>query len=191
MANKYKTPKFRVAFPNVFEAKQINNQGKPKFSLVMLFDEHNMNEQQLALLVKLKDAVNTVAMAKWKKIPVKLKTPFKKGDEQVSLKTDKVYDGFAGMTVLNVASETKPGLVDQDMSAIIEVGEFYGGCFAHATINCYAWEHDTGGRGVSFGLQNIQKIADGDSFAGSKGDPEDDFAAIEVSAGDDDDSLFE
>jgi len=177
-----KTPVFRAAFPQVFEAKQINGQGKAKYSVAMLFDpkEIKKDPQQIKLFNIMKDMVNVVAKEKWGKVPVKLKTPFKKGDEQINATTEKVYDGFTGMEVLNASSETKPGLVDQNMNAIMEPGEFYGGVFAQATVNVYAWEHPTGGKGVSFGLQNIQKVRDGDSFGGGKSNPDDDFEAIAV-----------
>lgn len=194
MANKMKTPVFRVAFPQVFEAKQINGQGKAKYSIAMLFDpdEIKKDDAQQKLFNVMKSMVEVVAKEKWGKVPAKLKKPFKKGDEQISGKTDEIYDGFAGMIVINAASETKPGVVDQEMNPIIELGEFYGGVYAQATITCYAWSHPTGGKGISFGLQNIQKVRDGDSFGGGKSNPDEDFEAIEVASSSvSDESLFD
>lgn len=192
---KFKTPVFRVAFPHVFEAKQRNNQGKAKFSVAMLFDPVAIKQdpQQQKLLDAMKQAVTDACMEKWNKIPGKFKKPFKKGDEQISGKTDEVYDGFTGMVVVYSNSDTKPGLVDQGMNAIIEPGEFYGGVYAQATVSVFAWDHPTGGKGVSFGLQNIQKVRDGDSFGGGKSDPNEDFEAIEVAITSEgvDESLFD
>jgi len=191
---KVTTPVFRAAFTQVFEAKQINGQGKAKFSVAMLFDpkEIKKDPQQQRLLKVMVDMVDVVAKEKWTKIPAKLKKPFKDGDEQINSKTDEVYEGFAGMKVVNASSETRPGLVDQEMNPITEPGEFYGGVYAQATVNIYAWEHPTGGKGVSIGLQNIQKVRDGDAFGGGKSSPEDDFEPIGsvVVEGEEEDDLF-
>ncbi len=75
----------------------------------------------------------------------------------------------------------KPGLVDASLQAIIEPSEFYAGCYARATINAYAYDRN-GNRGVAFGLRNIQKIKDGDSFGGGS-KAENDFDSIETPAG--------
>ena len=76
----------------------------------------------------------------------------------------------------------KPGVVDQNVQPIIEAEEMYAGCYARATLTAYAFD-TAGNRGVAFGLQNIQKIRDGEPFTGRE-KAEDEFEAIE-SVGDD------
>lgn len=82
-----------------------------------------------------------------------------------------------GGTFLNLKSKQKPGLVNEKVEDIIESSEFYAGCFARATVRPYAYDAK-GNCGVAFGLQNIQKMKDGDSL-GSKTKAQDDFAPIE------------
>lgn len=176
------TPKFRVAFPQVFEAKGFNG-SKPKFSVTMLFDvdEINKDPAEKAKWDALVAAIPAAAISKFGSEPAKYKKPFKKGSDQTNNETGAIYNGFEGMVTLNAASESRPGLVDEDVNPIIEQDKFYGGCYARASINLYAWSHPQSGKGVSAGLQNIQKISDGEQFSG-KSKAEDDFGAITTAA---------
>lgn len=174
------TPKFRVAFPEVFKAADKYNTGKAFYSIAMLFDleEINKDPSEKARWDALVAAVDETALAKWGKLPASWKKPFKKGDEQRNKESGEIYNGFEGMVVLNAKSETQPGVVDHDRTPIMDAKDFYGGCYAIATVNCYAWNHPAHGKGVSFGLQNVMKREDGETFGGGKSKAEDDFAAI-------------
>ena len=176
------TPNFRVAFPQVFEPKSING-GKPKYSITMIFDmdKINKNAEQKDKWDKMVASIEETAIGKWSPVPAVLKKPFKKGDDQRNKETGDVYNGFEGMVTVNALSETRPGLLGPDANPIMQQSEFYGGCYARATINAYAWQHPQSGKGVSFGLQNIQKVDDGETFGG-KSKAEDDFGAISTPA---------
>jgi len=172
---KVMTPVFRVSFPQVFEAKKINDEGKAKYGLTMLFTmaEINKNPDEKKKWDAMIAACKTIAAEKWpKKMPANLQNPFRKGEEKEQ------YQGYgAGVIFISATTTTRPGLVDQSMSKIIAPEEFYAGCYARATVNPYAWEF-MGKTGVSFGLQNIQKVRDGEPFGG-RTLAEDDFSALE------------
>ncbi len=172
MADKIMTPKFRVSFPHVFEPVE-NLQKKKKYSVVMLFPKGTD-------LSSLKTLMKAVAKEKWgDKIPEGLRLPFRNGN-------DKAYEGYKDTIFATASAIQKPGVVDEQVKPIISQEEFYAGCYARATITAYAYDV-TGNKGVAFGLQNIQKINDGDSLSG-KGKPEDDFGAIGESSADDTDN---
>lgn len=160
------TPEFRVGFPRVFKAHAVNEGGEEKFSIVCLFPKG-------ADLSKLKAAAKAAAVEKWgDKIPKKLRSPFKDSGEKSE------YDGFDEDCInISPASKYKPGLVDENVEPIIVETDFYGGCYARASVNAYAYQHPKGGPGVSFGLLNVQKLRDGDPFSG-KSTPEEDFDAV-------------
>jgi hypothetical protein len=172
------TPKFRVSFPSVFQPKEsMNAGGEPKYGIVMLFD--TKDPAVAKGLEQMKAAARAAATEKWgadtSKWPKGLRLPFRKGEE-------KDYDGYGpGIIFVNASSKMKPGLVDQNVQPIIDPSEFYGGCYARATVNAFAYD-TSGNRGISFGLRNIQKVADGDSFSG-KSAPEKDFMPIDTPAG--------
>ena len=174
------TPKFRVSFPNVF--KEDDN---GKYSMAMLFDKKAIaaDPKQSKLWADLKAHIEKAAMDKWGELPPNM--PFRKGEE-------KEYDGYGeGVIFINGKSNDRPGLVGADGQPIMAASDFYGGCYAHATINAYAWDYK-GKKGVSVGLQNIQKLGDGESFGGGKSKAEDDFGAIDTaSVGGADAGLFE
>lgn len=175
--DKCKTPVFRVMFANVFRPKGMENDdgttGTEKYSLMMLFDED-------ADLSKLKK----MAMAKRKEVfgnkkIANFKMPFRDGEEKEDL------DGFEpGMMFATASSQFRPGIVDRDLEPILEQSEFYSGCYARATVHCYTYKKK-GNVGVSFGLNNIQKVRDGESVSGHSNAAED-FDEIDEDEEDDD-----
>ncbi len=120
--------------------------------------------------------------SKWPCPPEKMKTPFRdQGDREKDGKLPQGYE--KGAIYLNLKSNQKPGLVDSNVQPILDQSEFYGGCWARATVQAYAYDQK-GNRGVGFGLLNIQKLKDDTAF-GSKVKAEDDFEAVDVGEGDD------
>lgn len=165
------TPKFRVSFPFVFQPQKAKEEGKdPKYSVAMLFEKG-------ADLSALKTAAKEAAANKWGPDPAKwpknLRNPFRdQGDREKKL------DGYVdGAIVITATSKQRPGLVDENVQPIIEERQFYPGCYARATVRAFAYD-TAGNKGVSFGLQNIQKVADGQPLGG-RSRPENDFAPVE------------
>lgn len=191
MSTQAMTPKFRVSYPNVFKAKKNELSGKEEYSMVALFPKN-------ADLTALKKAAENAAIAKWgpnkAKWPANLKNPFR--DQAEKAKTDDngnrtLPDGHeAGAVFINLKSSQRPGIVDQNREDIIDSTQFYGGCYARATVNAYAYDQ-AGNRGIAFGLNNIQKLGDGDPFSG-RTKAQDDFQAVTTSTGSEGsaDSLF-
>lgn len=195
------TPKFRVSYPNVFKPRKNDLNGKDEYSVLALFPPGTD-------LTKLQKAAQEAIVEKWgadqNKWPkdpatgkVDIRSPFRKHEE-------KRYENDAGNLVfppgmeaggifMNFKSTRQPGVVDTQKADIIAEADFYPGCFARATVNALAY----GGpgtkwkAGVSFWLQNLQKMAEGDSL-GSRTKAQDDFDAIEGAgqAGESATSLF-
>lgn len=189
MSDKLKTPEFRVSFPNVFKARAFKDQ-EPKFSCVMIFSKSAIaaDPEQAKLFRDLKDAVAKCGDDKWpNKKPSNLRDPFRKGTEKEE------YEGYDDDKIFITAStKQRPGVVDENVKAIIEEGEFYAGCYARATVNTFAYDA-AGNKGVSFGLQNIQKIRDGEPLSG-RSKPSEDFDAVSKQAAeeaDNTDALFD
>lgn len=168
-AKKVITPMFRVSFPQVFKPKAFESQ-EPKYSIVMLFDKK-------ADLKALRLAAENAATEKWgdkTKWPKTLRLPFKDGNEKAQL------PGYEDTIVVSASSQAKyrPGVVDQARSPITEEdGTFYAGCYARAQLLAFAYDM-AGNKGVSFALQNVQKMKDGEPFSGRKA-AEDVFDSVE------------
>ena len=98
-----------------------------------------------------------------------IKTPLRDGDSERP--DDPAY---ANSYFINANSSTAPGIVDADRQPILERSEVYSGVYGRASINFYAF-NSNGNRGIACGLNNLQKIRDGEPLGG-KSRAEDDFA---------------
>jgi hypothetical protein len=183
------TPKFRVSFPAVWEPKTAPGGKDAKYSVVMLFDTKDPIVAKG--LEAMKAAVRAAVVERWgedsTKWPKGLRMPFRKGEE-------KDYDGYGpGVVFCSASSLVRPGIVqpwagpDGKPELLTVPSDFYGGCYARAKLNAFAYpgrgKPDLGNRGVSFGLRSIQKIQDGDPFGGGSGKVENDFMPIDTPAG--------
>lgn len=169
-ATKGMTPEFRVAFANVFETTKTPN-GQDRYQLTALFPAGTD-------LSQLKAMAKAALEEKWgvdkSKHPKNLRSPFRKQSE----KADK-YAGFDAdddAIFINLATTMQPGIVDAKMNDIINKDEFYSGCYARATVNAYAYDK-SGNKGVAFGLNNLQKLRDGERLGGGRGNAKADFEA--------------
>ncbi len=177
------TPEFRVAFPNVFRAKRNDLSGKDEYSVVALFKKgENLDALKKAAAAALEKKFGTDK----KKWPKNLKTPFRdqadraKEDESTGKTTlPKGYE--EGAVYLNLRTNQQPGLLNRNKEEILDQSEFYGGCYAMASINAYAY-NQKGNAGVAFGLMHVLKTKDGEPF-GVRSKATDDFEAVTVPEG--------
>jgi hypothetical protein len=63
-------------------------------------------------------------------------------------------------------------VVDASLNPIITADEFYSGCYGRASISFYAY-NTSGNKGIAAGLNNIQKLEDGERLAGGSSAEED------------------
>lgn len=177
------SPLFRGSYVHLDEPHKANEDADPRYSVMLVFDEDKDSD----FIAELEQMVEDVAIQEWGEVPRKLKTPLKTAD-------DLDDDNFAGKVCLNASSDRQPGLRHWVSSGgkkkqedfIGDVGEeFYSGAWFRASIRAYAWSHKTGGKGVSFALDNILKMKDDEPFT-SKVSAADDFADIDPMDDDDD-----
>lgn len=155
------TPEFRVSYPNVFKARKNELSGLDEFSVTALFpkgaDLSALKKAAEAVLIEKLGADKT----KW---PKNMRNPFR--DQAEREKEGKLPEGYeAGAIFINLKAKQRPGVVDENVEDIIEERNFYAGCYAIASVNPYYYDQK-GNKGVSFGLNNIQKRRDGDPLGG-------------------------
>lgn len=172
------TGKVRFSYANVFEAKQMQENGqpvgKPKYSVVLLIPKKNKAD-----IARLEKAINAAKesgrASKWKgKIPAGLKMPMHDGDEKFNEDPEK-YAPYEGMMYISAKSDTRPKIIDLQGNEIIERDEFYSGCYGKASINFYAYDNVS--KGVACGLNNLLKTEEGENLGGGRSDAAEDFAA--------------
>lgn len=165
-------PDTRWSYANVWEAKSING-GAPKFSVSLIIPKSDTRT-----VAKIKAAIEAAyhegearLKGNGKSVPPlsSIKTPLRDGDSE---RPDD--PSYANSYFINANSATAPGIVDADRNVIITRSEVYSGVYGRASINFYAF-NSNGNRGIACGLNNLQKIRDGEPLGG-KSRAEDDFA---------------
>lgn len=161
----------RWSYANVWDPKSING-GTPKYSVSLIIPKSDT-----VTVEKIKTAIEAAyeegqskLKGNSKSVPSisVIKTPLRDGD--LERPDDETYKNSY---FINANSATKPGIVDADLQQIIERSEVYSGVYGRASINFYAF-NSNGNKGIACGLNNLQKIRDGEPL-GCKSRAEDDF----------------
>jgi hypothetical protein len=183
-ATKVVTGTVRLSYVHLFEPYAQGDDDVEKYSCVILIpksDKRTLKKIDDAIAAATEAGRNTKFEGKVPKIVV---TNLHDGDEEADLEKNPEYEGHMYMSV---SSKTKPGIVDADVNPILDSTEIYSGVYARVSINAFAYNYK-GKKGISFGLNHVQKVKDGD-FLGGRSRAEDDFEPIE-DEGDDDSGLI-
>lgn len=185
------TPEFRASYLNAFEARAANPQNPldKNYGVEMWFRVKDTPESLAAgeKVVSIKD-LEAAAMAacseawgadksKW---PKGFKHPFKKGEDNTGKN-----GAIPGVMLVRTNRKEKfgrPVVVDQNVKDIIDQKQVYSGCYMRAKIHAYVWKHPTGGTGVSFTLDMLQLVRDGEPL-GNRMEAADAFEAVPLPAG--------
>lgn len=165
-----------LCYTHLLEAASING-SDPKFSVAVLIKKSDVETLKLLKLAieNAKAAGITKNGAKWGQ--GKLKMPLRDGDSPEENKGEE----FHGHYFFNCNSKSKPTIVDTKMNPITSEDDIYSGCFARVSVNFYAFDQ-SGSKGVACGLNNVQKIRDGERLGGGKTDAFEEFEALEADA---------
>ena len=164
--------KTRWSYANVWQPKSING-GAPKFSVSLIIpksDTKTVTAVKNAIQAAYEEGQSKLkGNSKFVPALTAIKTPLRDGDAE---RPDD--EAYKDCYFINANSATAPGIVDAARNPIIEHSEVYSGVYGRASINFYAF-NSNGNRGIACGLNNLQKISDGDPLGG-KTRAEDDFA---------------
>ena len=165
-------PKTRWSYANVWEAKSVNGSA-PKFSVSLI-----VPKSDTATVAKVKAAIEAAykegeskLKGNGRTVPALsvIKNPLRDGD--IERPDDPAY---ANAYFINANSATAPGIVDAACNPIMNRSEVYSGVYGRASISFYAFNAN-GNKGIACGLNNLQKISDGEPLGG-KASAESDFA---------------
>lgn len=161
----------RMAFPNLFEAKQVQGQGEPKFGCSLLFDK--THPAYKALLAATEEVGKAKWAAKWpevkKGLGVKDRLAVHDGDAKST------YQGFEGNFFVSASNKVRPTAIDRDKSPLTaQDGKLYAGCYVNASVEVWA-QDNTYGKGVNVSLRGVQFAADGEAFSAGGAADADEF----------------
>lgn len=161
----------RWSYANVWEAKSING-GAPKFSVSLIIpksDTKTVEKIKAAIEAAYKEGESKLK-GNGRSVPAlsAIKNPLRDGD------TERPDDeAYANSYFVNANSSAAPGIVDADRNPILDRSEVYSGVYGRASISFYAF-NSNGNKGIACGLNNLQKIRDGEPLGG-RTRAEDDF----------------
>lgn len=170
MATKVITGMVRFSYVHVFEPSAAAEGAEPKYSVSIIIDK-NDTKTLAAIKAAIEEAKqlgkNKITDSKGR-IPANLKQPLRDGD--IDRPDDEAY---AGAMFLTASSFRKPGVVGESPECRpLEEDEFYSGCYGRASLTFYAF-NTANSRGIACGLNNLQKLEDGERLDGGTSAAED------------------
>lgn len=177
---KIKLTNVRLSFPELFEAKTVNGEGKPAFSASFLLDPADPQVKTINA------AIEQVARSKWGAKADTLLKLMRAQDKLCLHDGDlKTYDGYAGNLYVSARNATRPLVIDANKSPLTEQdGKPYAGCYVNASIELWPQDNQFGKR-INASLGGVQFLRDGDAFAGGRPADESEFDDLSAEAIDD------
>lgn len=185
------TPAGRLCYPNLFQKtlpQGETDQSKARFQTSMVFPK----TADMKLLSAMVEEAAEGAWPKYKEKKIKVKKPFLRTEDSPRIGVDP--EAFPVLIRCNTPS--KPQVIRHDKSNVTEAeaDEVYAGRWARSSLRAYTYDHPTGGKGVAFGLQNVQLLQHDEPLGAMRPAAEDEFEAAEIEGGDgakSADSLFD
>lgn len=170
--SKFITGVGRCSYLNINQPRAMEDGQKPKYSVSFIIpksDTKTINGIKAAIKTAYEEGAGTLR-GSGKSVPAldSIKNPLRDGD------TERPDDpAYANSYFINASSLTQPGVVDVNCQTIIDPSELYSGIYGRISVNFYAYNKN-GNRGVACGLNNLQKVKDGEPLGGVSR-AEDDF----------------
>lgn len=177
------TPEGTFSFPAVFKAQRDDETGRETFGVTIGFTpEDQQTEEFKTIFPKLQQlAIDAAKLYLGTDDDQKAIDLLKNGTDgfRNPFRRDKLEKkGFPEGSIYFAARKSadagKPGVVDANVQKILDPAEIYGGVRGRLSVTAY-WYDKKGNKGVTFGLNNVQKIKDGPKLGGGAPRPEDEF----------------
>lgn len=165
------TPVFRISFPNLYKPTSYKN-SKEEYSVTMIFEEPELLKELKAACLELRQK-QWPNKTNWEGIA----TPFKDGSRKAHLAGYGFGKVFA--KAKRDGAQGPPTVVDRGVNVIPadQAHIVYAGAYAIASVHPYTWEGPDG-PGMSFNLNNLQFVKNGEPFGASAIDPKADFTPL-------------
>lgn len=162
------TPVNRASFCHLVEPKAPAAGAPPVYSMALVLPKDDPDTKKF--MKNLKAAAESRAQEKFGQVPKKLKFPWKDGDKE-----DRTE--WEGCWIVSAKSKSRPGIVGADLQPVMDPEILYSGAYYRASVSEWAWDHSTGGKGISLNLDNVMWVKDGEPFS-ARTAAEDDFAGM-------------
>lgn len=177
MSEKIRLNNVRLSYLNVFKARAMQEGQEPKFSAQIIIpkDHPQIKELEKKILAVAKEKFPKIVTGS--KVPAKLKTPLRDGDDEYEEDEDLAV--YGGNYFFNANNTRRPVTIDRDKTPIAEDdGILYSGCYCNVVIELFGYD-TAGNKGVAASLGGVQFVRDGEALGG-RGTTADDFDEVEV-----------
>ncbi len=146
----------RLSYPKLREMDEMSG----KYQTSYIFDPGSQEELGMA--------IDEAVSAKWgADRPANLRMPIKDGNEKMDSRTGEVNPAYQGKYYFTAGTKfDPPGVITTD-GANASDDLIYGGQNASLSVSVRAWEHPSGGKGVSIDLWDVRIDGGGEKFGGS------------------------
>ena len=165
----------RLSYVKVFGEGEINKSGKRLWSLTALVRKDSPQ------IIAITEAINAAKAKDVEKVgKTGIKSPLLDGDAKDD---DGEYKygtpEHRGCYLLRCVNyKRRPTAVDQSVQPIIDPEQLYSGCYGNVRISFYGYNSGTN-RGISPGIESVQKVRDGERLGNGPADPSELFTSVE------------
>lgn len=178
MATQIKLKNVRLAFPNLFEPKSVND-GKPTHNCAFILppDHPQIGEIKAAIQAEAKTKWGAKADANLKVLEATDKSALHDGDLKANL------SGYPGNLYINASNAVRPKLKALNGRDDLQAadGVLYSGCYVMGIIEIWAQDNSFGKR-INASLMGVQFMRDGEAFAGGGTASDEDFGDLSAEA---------
>lgn len=169
---KVTTGTVRLSYAHLTSPHASNLGGEPKYGVTLIIPK-NDTATKAAFDRAIAAAVETGRSSVWNgNAPAQPQQPVWDGDG-VRRNGDPFPPECHGCWVVTASSKQKPRVVDLNLQDIIEPTAIYSGMYARVSVRFFPY-FNSGNKGIGCGLNNVQKLGDGEPLGGMS-TPEDDF----------------
>lgn len=158
-----------ISFPHLFvQTKTTNDKGEDVYDVQFIIPKSDRDGLRAIMA-----GIKKVGEAQWGDRWRSVRQPLRDGDKEAKDLTDdgqtkgEKYPERNGCFFINARSKRPVGVVDRQRVPITDPDQVYGGCKGKINITLYPYSQ-SGNQGIGVSLNGVQKIADGESFGGSR-----------------------
>jgi len=181
------TVRARLSYVNVFKpyVDATKPDDKPKYKCLLIIDKDD-KKSVAAIKAAIAHVEAKMITEKYagKKPKKAIKNTLVDGDEE------KEGEEFENTYCLNVSKHVKPEIFDKRLNPITDEEEIYSGIIANVAIDCYYYFRPDS-QGITFSLEAIQKVSDGEPLGASRVRAEDVFEVMDDEDEDEDEDEFD
>lgn len=159
------TGRVRLTFPHLFEKYAANHGQEPKFSTTFLVPKSDVITKQ-KIDAAINAATNEGVSKSWNGVrPPNVPNPVHDGDGVRPSDGQPFPAECKGHWVITASTKQQPQVVDLGLNPIMVQSEIYSGVYARVSINFFPY-NASGKKGIGCGLNNVQKLEDGEPLGG-------------------------